>query len=209
MKQFIDYIPLFVFFSVWAMDERTLTLANYQHSVGGIFSAAEFLLASSVLVYGGLFVAQRRLDKFQWITLAAVVLFTIPTIIFRDTNFLKWKAPIVNWIFALIFILSRYFGEKPAIEHMMGHTVAAPRELWIKLNSLWVCYFVALGVINLAVAFGLSEALWIQFKVFGNFVLTFLFVVGQMPLLAKYIETDDIEEDGAREDKAAESTSAP
>ena len=45
MKQFIDYIPLFVFFSVWAMDERTITLANYQHSVGGIFSAAEFLLS--------------------------------------------------------------------------------------------------------------------------------------------------------------------
>ena len=30
-----------------------------------------------------------------------------------------------------------------------------------------------------------------------------------MPLLAKYIETDDIEKDGAREDKEAESTSAP
>ena len=209
MKQFIDYIPLFVFFSVWVMDERTITLADYQHSVGGIFSAAEFLLVSSVLVYGGLFVAQRRLDKFQWITLAAVVLFTIPTIIFRDTNFLKWKAPIVNWIFASIFTLSRYFGEKPAVEHMMGHTITAPKEVWIKLNSLWVGYFVALGAINLAVAFGLSEALWIQFKVFGNFVLTFVFILGTMPLLAKYINTDEIEKDDAQEEKAAESTSTP
>ena len=209
MKQFIDYIPLFVFFSVWAMDERTITLVDYQHSVGGIFSAAEFLLASSILVYGGLFMAQRRLDKFQWITLAAVVLFTIPTIIFRDTNFLKWKAPIVNWIFASIFTLSRYFGEKPAVEHMMGHTITAPKEVWIKLNSLWVGYFVALGAINLAVAFGLSEALWIQFKVFGNFVLTFVFILGTMPLLAKYINTDEIEKDDAQEEKAAESTSTP
>ena len=209
MKQFIDYIPLFVFFSVWAMDERTVTLADYQHGVGGIFSAAEFLLASSVLVYGGLFVAQRRLDKFQWITLTAVVLFTIPTIIFRDTTFLKWKAPIVNWIFALFFMLARFFGEKPAIEHMMGHTVAAPRELWIRLNTMWVYYFLTLGAINLAVAFGLSEALWIQFKVFGNLVLTFIFVVGQMPLLAKYIETDDIEKDEAHKDKAAKSTTTP
>ena len=209
MKQFIDYIPLFVFFSVWAMDERTITFVDYQHSVGGIFSAAEFLLASSILVYGGLFMAQRRLDKFQWITLAAVVLFTIPTIIFRDTNFLKWKAPIVNWIFASIFTLSRYFGEKPAVEHMMGHTITAPKEVWIKLNSLWVGYFVALGAINLAVAFGLSEALWIQFKVFGNFVLTFVFILGTMPLLAKYINTDEIEKDDAQEEKAAESTSTP
>ena len=74
---------------------------------------------------------------------------------------------------------------------------------------MWVCYFVALGAINLAVAFGLSEALWIQFKVFGNFVLTFLFFLGQAPLLAKYIEADDVEKDEAHEDKAAESTTAP
>ncbi|MBU14494.1 MAG: hypothetical protein CMQ14_05325, partial [Gammaproteobacteria bacterium] len=88
MKQFIDFIPLLIFFTVWAMDERSVTIGDVEHSVGGIFSAAEFLLAGSILVYGCLFAAQRRLDKFQWITVAAVVLFCIPTIIFRDTNFL-------------------------------------------------------------------------------------------------------------------------
>ena len=191
MKQFIDYIPLLVFFTVWAMDERSVEIAGWTHSVGGIFSAAEFLLIASILTYGGLFAAQRRLDKFQWITLGAVVLFCIPTIIFRNTDFLKWKAPIVNWIFATIFIASRYIGEKPAIEHMMGHAVNAPKEVWIKLNTIWVYYFITLGVINLAVAFLLSEALWIQFKVFGNLILTFGFVIGQMPMLSKYIEVEE------------------
>lgn len=191
MKQLIDYIPLLVFFSVWAMDERLVTIGGYTHEVGGIFSAAEFLLAASIIVYGSLFVYQRRLDKFQWITLVAVVLFCIPTVIFRDTNFLKWKAPIVNWIFATIFFASRYIGSKPAIEHMMGHAIDAPRELWLRLNTIWIAYFLVLGVINLAVAFLLSEALWIQFKVFGNLILTIVFVLGQMPLLAKYIETDE------------------
>ena len=100
MKQFIDYIPLLVFFSVLAMDERVINVAGYDHTFGGMFSAAEFLLAASVLVYGSLFVYQKRLDKFQWITLAAVILFCIPTIIFKNIVFLKWKAPIVNWIFA-------------------------------------------------------------------------------------------------------------
>ena len=191
MKQFIDYIPLLVFFTVWALDERSVDIAGFQHSIGGIFSAAEFLLASSILVYGTLFIVQKRLDKFQWITLVAVVLFCIPTIIFRDTNFLKWKAPIVNWIFASVFLLSRFVGEKPAIEHMMGHAVNAPRELWLRLNTIWIVYFCILGAVNLAVAYLLSEALWIQFKVFGNLILTFLFVIGQMPLLAKYIETEE------------------
>lgn len=191
MKQLIDYIPLLVFFSVWAMDERAISVGGFDHSIGGIFSAAEFLLAASVLVYGSLFVYQRRLDKFQWITLVAVVLFCIPTIIFRNTDFLKWKAPIVNWIFALIFLISRFFGDKPAIEHMMGHAVDAPKEVWYRLNSIWICYFVVLGAINLAVAFTLSEELWIKFKVFGNLILTFAFVIGQMPILAKYIEVEE------------------
>lgn len=193
MKQFIDYIPLLVFFSVWAMDERAVSIAGIEHSVGGIFSAAEFLLAASILVYGALFIYQKRLDKFQWITLAAVVLFCIPTIIFRNIDYLKWKAPIVNWIFASIFLASRYFGDKPAIEHMMGHAVNAPKEVWYKLNSIWIGYFIVLGAINLIVAFTLSEDLWIKFKVFGNLILTFGFVIGQMPMLAKYIEVDEDE----------------
>ena len=195
MKQFIDYIPLLVFFSIWVMDERVVTIAGLQHEVGGIFSAAEFLLVISVIVYGSLYLIQKRLDKFQWIALVAVVLFCIPTIIFRNTDFLKWKAPIVNWVFASIFLGSRFIGDKPAIEHMMGHAVNAPKELWQRLNSIWIYYFIVLGAINLIVAFTLSEALWIQFKVFGNLILTFTFVLGQMPILAKYI---DVEEDSTK-----------
>ncbi len=205
MKQFIDYIPLLVFFTIWAMDEQSIEIAGWTHSVGGIFSAAEFLLVASILTYGGLLVAQRRLDKFQWITLGAVVLFCIPTIIFRNTDFLKWKAPIVNWIFAAVFIASRYIGDKPVIEHMMGHAVNAPKEVWIKLNTIWVYYLITLGVINLAVAFLLSEALWIQFKVFGNLILTFGFVIGQMPMLSKYIE---VEEESLPDSTAEESTNS-
>lgn len=193
MKQFIDYIPLLVFFSVWAIDERAVNIAGFEHSIGGIFSAAEFLLAASVIVYGTLLISQRRLDKFQWITFVAVVLFCLPTIIFRNIEFLKWKAPIVNWIFACVFLGSRFFGDKPAIEHMMGHVVNAPKEVWYRLNSIWIVYFIILGAINLTVAFTLSEALWIQFKVFGNLILTFAFVLGQMPILAKYIEVDEAE----------------
>ena len=191
MKQFIDYIPLLVFFTVWAMDERSVSIAGFEHSIGGIFSAAEFLLLASVLVYGSLLLYQKRLDKFQWITAGAVILFCIPTIIFRDVDFLKWKAPIVNWIFASIFFASRFFGDKPAIEHMMGHAINAPKEVWMRLNTIWIFYFIVLGAINLAVAFLLSEALWIQFKVFGNLILTFAFIIGQMPLLARYIEVEE------------------
>lgn len=203
VKQFIDYIPLLAFFAVWAMDERMVEVAGLRREVGGIYSAAEFLLAASVLVYGSLYLARRRLDKFQWITLAAVVAFCIPTVVLRDVNFLKWKAPAVNWLFACVFLATGLLGEKPAIEHMMEHAVKAPRAVWRRLNTLWVCFFAALGAINLIVAYALSEAVWIQFKVFGNLTLTLLFVLGQMPLLARHIETGGGAPDGRRQAERA------
>ena len=110
-------------------------------------------------------------------------------------TFLKWKAPIVNWIFASVFLASRSFSDKPAIEHMMGHTINAPKEIWYKLNNIWVIYFIVLGAVNLAVAYSLSESTWLQFKVFGNLIITFLFIIGQMPLLAKYIEDPEKNKD--------------
>ena len=129
--------------------------------------------------------------------MTAVIFFCIPTIVFKNIVFLKWKAPIVNWIFALIFLASRYFGDKPAIEHMMGHAITAPKEVWYKLNTMWVSYFIVLGAINLIVAFTLSEELWIKFKVFGNLILTFGFVFVQMPILAKHIEVEVEDKDEA------------
>ena len=193
MKQFLDYIPLVVFFVVWALDERVINVAGYDYTLGGIFSAAEFLLLSSILVYGGIFLAQRRLDKFQIITVIVVILACIPTIYFRNTDFLKWKAPIANWVFAAVFFGSRFVSEKSAIEHMLGHAVEAPREIWNTLNSVWIIFFAVLGALNLAVAFMLSEAMWINFKVWGNLIITFLFVFAQMPYLSRYIEVAEQE----------------
>ena len=188
MKQFLEYIPLLLFFSVWAMDERAISVFGLSVEVGGIFNAATFLLVASIGVYGGLFLFEGKLDKFQWITFIGVLFACTLTIVFQSVTFLKWKAPIVNWIFATVFLASRSFSDKPAIEHMMGHTVNAPKEIWYKLNNIWIIYFIVLGAINLAVAYSLSEATWLQFKVFGNLIITFLFIIGQMPLLAKYIE---------------------
>lgn len=187
MKQVASYIPLLAFFVVWAIGERPVTIFGFEHSVGGIYSGAEVLLATSVLVYGAMFLAYKRLDKFEWITLCAVVVFCIPTFLLRDVNFLKWKAPLVNWIFAAVFISSRYIGSKPALQHMLGHAVEMPREAWLRFNSVWTVYFILLGAINLAVAFTLSEAAWINFKVFGNLIITVLFVFGQMPFLARHM----------------------
>ena len=71
VKQFIDFIPLLLFFIVYKIEPRIVEIAGHSLSVGGIYSATAMLIISSLVVYGILFIKQRKLEKSQWLTLIA------------------------------------------------------------------------------------------------------------------------------------------
>src|SRR5437868_3968789 len=52
--------------------------------------------------------------------------------------------------------------------------------LWRRLNLWSAAFYAALGALNLAVAHYASERAWVNFKMFGLTLLTFLFVALQM-----------------------------
>ncbi len=91
MKQLIDFIPLLLFFVVYKLEPRSLDLAGHALQIGGIYSATAVLILSSLVVYGLLLVRQRRLEKGQWLTLAACLLFGGMTLTFHSETFLMWK----------------------------------------------------------------------------------------------------------------------
>lgn len=187
MKQLIDYIPLIAFLIVYKMDERLVTVADYTFTLGGIFSATAVLLIASVLVYGGIFIKNRKLSRTHLFLLVAVVLFCSFTLIFRDEAILKWKAPVVNWIFALVFLGSQYVGRENMTRMMLGHIVDLPDAKWKTLNFAWSAMFLFLGCANLFVAFTFHEY-WVDFKVFGSMAILLLFSMAQMLYLWPYIE---------------------
>jgi intracellular septation protein len=51
----------------------------------------------------------------------------------------------------------------------------------------WALFFIAMGAVNLYVAFNFSEAAWVNFKLFGMMGMTFLFIILQAFYLARYI----------------------
>ena len=71
MKQLIDFIPLILFFVVYKMDPRMISLGSSQYEIGGPFSATLVLMAVSIVVYGGMYLKNRQLEKSQLITLVA------------------------------------------------------------------------------------------------------------------------------------------
>lgn len=189
MKQFIDFIPLILFFIVYKLAPRTVEFAGHAFELGGIFSATAVLIVSSVVVYGILFLLQRKLEKGQWLTLAACLVFGGMTLAFHSETFLKWKAPVVNWLFAIGFAASHFIGDKVLIQRIMGHAVNLPQTIWSRLNIAWVVFFIFSGCANLFVAFTFHE-FWVDFKVFGSLGMTVLFLVAQGVYLARHIHDD-------------------
>ena len=189
MKQFIDFIPLILFFIVYKLDPRTVELAGQSFELGGIFSATAVLIASSVVVYGALFLLQRKLEKGQWLTLLACLVFGGMTLAFHSETFLKWKAPVVNWLFAAGFAASHFIGDKVLIQRIMGHAVQLPQPIWVRLNLAWIAFFVFSGCANLFVAFTFHD-IWVDFKVFGSLGMTVLFLIAQGVYLARHIHDD-------------------
>ena len=187
VKQFIDFIPLILFFIVFKLEPRDVELAGQTFPFGGIFSATAMLIISSVLLYGTLFALNNRLEKSKWITLLGCLFFGGLTLAFQSETFLKWKAPVVNWIFALAFAGSHFIGQQPLIKRVMGHAVSLPDPIWTKLNIAWVVFFIVLGATNLFVAFTF-QSIWVDFKVFGSLGMTLLFLIGQGVYLSRHMQ---------------------
>lgn len=189
MKQFIDFIPLILFFIVYKLDPRSVELAGQTFELGGIFSATAVLISSSVVVYGTLFLFQRKLEKGQWLTLLACLVFGGMTLAFHSETFLKWKAPVVNWLFAAGFAASHFIGDKVLIQRVMGHAISLPQTIWTRLNLAWIAFFIFSGCANLFVAFTFHE-IWVDFKVFGSLAMTLLFLIAQGVYLARHIHDE-------------------
>jgi intracellular septation protein len=62
---------------------------------------------------------------------------------------------------------------------MLGNAAELTREQWVRLNHMWVAFFVLAGSVNLYVAYTFSEAFWVKFKLFGMLGMTFVFVIIQ------------------------------
>jgi len=186
VKQFIDFIPLFLFFIVYKLDPRTVDVAGQSFELGGIYSATAVLIISSLVVYGALLIRQRRLEKGQWLTLVACLVFGGLTLAFHSETFLKWKAPAVNWLFATAFAGSHFIGDRVLIKRIMGHALTLPEPVWTRLNLAWIAFFLFCGAANLFVAFTFQD-IWVDFKVFGSLGMPVLFLVGQGVYLSRHL----------------------
>lgn len=194
MKAFLEYIPLLFFLLFYKLDPRPLSLGGFDFTVGGIYSATAMLMLTTVLLYGALWLKEGKLSRLQWLVVGAVLVFGSSTLMLRSEDILKWKAPVVNWIMAIVFIGSQYLTPTNMAKTMFGQMVTMPDQRWKVLNFAWAGVFLLVGSANLFVAFTFPDY-WVDFKVFGSMGILLLASVLQIFYLYPYMEQDKVEGD--------------
>jgi intracellular septation protein len=189
MKAFLEYIPLLFFLAIYKLSTRVFTVAGIEFTIGGIYSATATLMLATVVVYGILLIKDGKLSRMQWLVVGAVLVFGSSTLLLRSEDILKWKAPVVNWIMAAVFLGSRYFNSTTMAQTMFGQLATMPEPRWRVLNLAWAGVFFCVGSANLFVAFTFP-AYWVDFKVFGSFGILLVASVAQIAYLYPYMATE-------------------
>lgn len=181
MKLLYDFFPLLLFFAAF--------------KVYDIYVATAVAIVASAIQVAGLWFVRRRFETMPLVTLGVLAVFGGLTLLLHDDTFIKWKPTIVYWVLGTLVLGSHWVGRRTLFERLLGEQISLPPVVWSRQNFSWGLFFVALGALNLYVAFyyrlDLAAAerreIWVNFKVFGLLGLTFVFMLVQGVLMARHV----------------------
>lgn len=191
MRQLLEFIPIALFFIVYQLDGETVALGGWTHTVDGIFTATAVLIAATALQFLLSSLLARHVEKRALWTLLAVLVFGGATLLLRDETFIQWKPTIFNWALAIAFIAFRFIGERTLMERTLGSQLRLPREIWLRLNALWVANFLVVGALNLVVAYRFSEATWVSYKLYSALGFTLLLTLITAAVIGPHLKDGD------------------
>ena len=165
MQLFIDYIPIVIFIVAYFYKD--------------IFFATGVLIVAMPIILLLQWAKTRKLNKIYLASTILVLVLGSATLFYRNATFLYWKPTVLNWAIAAVFLGSQWVGDKPIVQRMLGSAAELSPAQWIRLNQLWIGFFLVVGAVNLFVAYNFSEEFWVKFKLFGMPGLTVLFVIVQ------------------------------
>ncbi len=180
MKLLLDFFPLAVFVGVYF----------FSGADKPIYPAVMGLMIASVIQTIGSRIITGKFEKLHLWTLLVTLAFGALTLIFRNPEFVQWKASILVWAMAGVFVFRQIISKKLLIQEMLQSAIEdkldIPEKLWRKVNMVWPVGYTLFGFLNLYVAYNFSEAFWVKFKLFGLMALTVLLLAYTMLKLMPY-----------------------
>ena len=174
IKFVTDFGPLLIFFIFYYQSGLNLRVAIPPLIIATLVSLAVIYLLEK---------------KVPFIPLASGIVITFfggLTLYFDNPIFIYIKPTVVNILFALVLIFGKFFSKEPLLKKLFKNSIKLLDEGWKKFNDRWVLFFLFLAVMNEIVWRTQSEEFWVNFKVWGLMIISFIFAAFQVPLIKKY-----------------------
>ena len=184
MLKVLQFLPVILWFITYKMTSNL------------ILSTAVIVVAC-VIATAVEYVMTKQLSRMQIFLVAAVLLFGLPTVLLNDPSIIKWKVTVVNFLFAATIFVFQFILKKNPFAFLFEKELPLPQEAYNTLSLWWMVFFVAAGLLNIVIAFYLpaligvteveAEAIWVDYKTFGNAILNGIFaLICGFVLLKKY-----------------------
>jgi intracellular septation protein len=181
MKFLFDLFPVILFFAAF--------------KIYGIFTATAVAIIATLVQIIYVKLRHGKVDKMLLISGVIITVFGGATLLLKDPAFIQWKPSVLYWLFAAGLIGAKLLFNKNPMRAMMEKQIQLPDNIWSKLNSAWAILFLALGFLNLYVAFNYSQDTWVNFKLFGVTGIMFGFIIIQTFFISKYLPKEDAKEE--------------
>ena len=191
MKFLFDLFPVILFFVAFKFF--------------GIYTATAVAMIATVaqIIYSK--IRHGKVDKMLLISGVVITIFGGATLLLKDPTFIQWKPTVLYWLFSASLVGGQFLFKENIIRNMMEAQISLPENIWSKLNLAWATLFLALGFLNLYVAFNYTQDAWVNFKLFGVTGLMFVFIILQTLILSKYLTPEDVKSDDNNADAKGDS----
>lgn len=194
LKLALEMGPLAVFFAATLRADRLIGLFPALGLLGKpLFIATALFMAATAVSLAVSWALTRTLPLMPLVSGIVVLFFGGLSIWLQNDTFIKMKPTIVYALFGLLLLGGLRF-DKALLGYVFDAAFKLDAEGWRKLTRRWGLFFLFSAVLNEAVWRGLAarypaeqaDSYWAAFKLFGFTGLTFLFILSQMPLIARH-----------------------
>jgi intracellular septation protein len=176
LKLALDFLPLVAFFAAY--------------KIAGVYWATGIIIALTLVALVVGYAITGKVAKFPLFSAILITVMGGLTLFLQNDMFVKMKPTAANLIFAGLLggglLTNRMF-----LKDLLGSAIDMPTTAWRTLTWRWVVFFLALAGANEFVWRTMSEATWVNFKVFGLMGLTLVFAFANAPFMAKHLKQND------------------
>jgi intracellular septation protein len=176
LKLALDFAPLVAFFAAYKF--------------AGVYWATGIIIALTLVSLVTGYAITGKVAKFPLFSAILITVMGGLTLYLHNDMFVKMKPTAANLIFAGI-LGGGLLSNRMFLKDLLGSSLDMPTQAWRILTWRWTAFFLALAGLNEYVWRTMSEATWVNFKVFGLMGLTLLFALANAPFMARHMPREE------------------